>query len=429
MEKIGLVIPVYNRSEYLEECIRSLSACNFPSNIMIVFMDDASTDGNVSKFIADFISRFPGLNIKYVINNHNIAIGANLIKGIEYCLDEKCEVIINLDSDAIVKKNFIDVLLQLKKAHPNYIVSGFNCIKEDNPFLRIENNGSSYGLKKFCNGLNMCFDSALYRNYIKPSIQLQGNWDYNTSILCQKNNLPFVISIPSVVQHIGFYSSMGNYPPDYADDFKQLVLPDVTLFGVDAHNPQGLIKAAKLSQIHIGFGATQIITERLFNGREGYSEFCIKKLGKYINTSHVLVIHPDGYVINWKAWENDFLNFDYIGATWSYKDNMNVGNGGFSLRSKKLCDILMKDDFINDFHPEDDRICRKYRPYLEKNYGIKFAPEEVANRFSIEAYGANAFKDGNLYNGQFGFHSVFVDFSKSSVPQFLRYVRPVAVRR
>ncbi len=190
----------------------------------------------------------------------------------------------------------------------------------------------------------------------------------------------------------------------------KIQLPDVVLFGIDAHNPSGILRAAEICQREIEFGAVKIITERLFpgatleEGRRNYSRFMIKELTNHFHTSHVLTIHADGYIQNPSAWDPEWLQFDFIGASWWFKDNMNCGNGGFSLRSKRLCDILASDDHINIFHPEDSQICRYYRPYLVEKYGIKFAPEEVANRFSIEAYGIISLGEANHYKDQFGFH-------------------------
>lgn len=185
-------------------------------------------------------------------------------------------------------------------------------------------------------------------------------------------------------------------------------IPEVTLFGIDAHDPEGIKRAAEISQREIKYGAVKIITERLFWGREGYSKFCIESMAEHIKTSHVLIIHPDGYVQNPQAWDKSWLQYDYIGATWGYKDGLNNGNGGFCLRSKKLLDILARTE-LKDHHPEDDIICRQIRPWLEKKFKIRFAPEDVCNKFSIEAYGVNHFVDtqgfsANTYTGQFGFH-------------------------
>lgn len=192
----------------------------------------------------------------------------------------------------------------------------------------------------------------------------------------------------------------------------KLHLPDVTLFGVDAADPAGLLRASDICQEEIQFGAVKMITERIFpgstreEGRINYSKFMIKDLASHFSTSHVLTIHPDGFIQNPKAWKVNWLEWDYIGATWDWYNHHQCGNGGFSLRSKKLCDVLAADDHIDDYMPEDDRICRKYRPYLEEKYGIKFAPVEVCKLFSIEGYGlAPQFR---VYNGEFGFHGYLI---------------------
>jgi hypothetical protein len=141
-----------------------------------------------------------------------------------------------------------------------------------------------------------------------------------------------------------------------------------------------------------------------FDGLEGYSNFCIRELHKYVDSSHCLLVQWDGYVLNPKSWLPQFLEFDYIGAPWN--GNI-VGNGGFSLRSKKLLKAAAR--FTDAAHPEDNFICRKHRAELERD-GIKFAPAMLAKQFSIEAasyhFEANTWtSDGRGWNGQFGFHS------------------------
>jgi hypothetical protein len=119
-----------------------------------------------------------------------------------------------------------------------------------------------------------------------------------------------------------------------------------------------------------------------------------------VQTSHVLIIQHDGFILNPYAWDDEFLQYDYIGAPWCYDDGLNVGNGGFSLRSKRLLDILSTDEHIVQSHTEDYRIGRTYRRRLERR-GIRFAPESLASRFSIEGN----IKYGWKWNNQFGFHS------------------------
>jgi hypothetical protein len=128
-----------------------------------------------------------------------------------------------------------------------------------------------------------------------------------------------------------------------------------------------------------------------------YCHFVLKDLYKYLETSHVLLFQYDGWIKNPKAWDERWLSYDYIGAPWLLPNNSwIVGNGGFSLRSQKLCQILGTDDSFHSGTPEDWLICVTIRAALEKRYGIRFAPVDMAKKFSVEYHFP--------YDGQFGFH-------------------------
>lgn len=400
MSKTALIITTYNRPELLAKCLDSLRQCDLSKVDHLIFVDDCSSDTRVADLIGDF--RHPFVSI--AISDKNVGIKQSLLSGYDIAF-HSCDYAINLDPDAIVKPNFINELLHLKEQQPEFIISGFNCNHPANPVI---SSHDGYVLRKHCNGINMLIDKDQYEAIIKPALLSKGNWDFNST-----HKLPFVISKPSLVQHIGANdSTMGHNKGDVACDFKLLSLPSVCLFGIDAHDPQGLIRAADICRRDVEFGAEKIITEHeYFRGREGYSKFMIRDLWQHVkdnNCSHVLTIHGDGFIQNPLAWDNDWLKIDYLGATWVYKDGMNVGNGGFSLRSKKLIEICSRLD-ISDFHPEDCKIARKYRPFLEKEFGIAYGTEEQANRFSIEAYGCNFMQDSSgvratQYTGQFGSH-------------------------
>lgn len=398
--KTGLIIPCHNRPDYLRRCLVSLQQSDLSSLDHIVMIDDASTPSR------EFQQAFFGVSFPQHITldqfsyDKNAGIKEAMRFGYNYLFnDVACEYVVNLDSDAIVTEHWLNVLLQIvSEFGDGAIVSGFNSMNKDGDTLRnpIVHETENLIEKKYCNGINMVMSRKIYEQGVY-SFDESGNWDFNFS-----KQFTTIVPRNSVVQHIGLQSSMGHSDnPDVAVNFEELQLPTVTLFGIDAHDPEGITRAAEISSQHIKFGGTKIITKRLFQGREGYSKFCVDGMIDYIDTEHLLLIHGDGFVQNWRAWDNEFLKYDYIGATWWYKDNMNVGNGGFSLRSRKLLeevqDIYRKTG-INP-HPEDHFICRTMRPALEER-GIKFAPEEVANRFSIEAYNT---PDIN-YNGQFGFH-------------------------
>lgn len=143
---------------------------------------------------------------------------------------------------------------------------------------------------------------------------------------------------------------------------------------------------------------------------DGFSEYTFLKLWKDIQTSHCLLVHHDGFVVRPELWSNDFLEYDYIGAPWMYSDtsyitdegeHVSVGNGGFCLRSKKFLEMPtklgLKLDHRQGFYNDDGNFCVYYRKTFLEN-GIKYAPVDVAARFSTEAIIPNISRES------FGFH-------------------------
>jgi len=149
--------------------------------------------------------------------------------------------------------------------------------------------------------------------------------------------------------------------------------------------------------------------------KSDYSNFLIFELYKFIETSHVLIDQWDGFIINPNKWTNNFLFYDYIGApfiprtkSFSYaRDRSNdfyvIGNGGFSLRSKKLIEAPSKYNLFDDKHltysNEDGFFCVLHRKFLESK-GFKWAPFNIAKEFSIES----PLNISELVDFPFGFH-------------------------
>ena len=75
-----------------------------------------------------------------------------------------------------------------------------------------------------------------------------------------------------------------------------------------------------------------------------YCNRLLKGMGEHIETSHMIFQQWDAMVHDGSRWKEYFLFNDYIGATWPWRQHgENVGNGGFSLRSRKLLDALKAD--------------------------------------------------------------------------------------
>lgn len=150
-----------------------------------------------------------------------------------------------------------------------------------------------------------------------------------------------------------------------------------------------------------------------------YNYITLKLIPLNVIDEYNLIIHPDGFAVNSESWDDAFLEYDYIGARWN---NNIIGNGGFCLRSRKLYNALLdlnvpaftsdyNQDIINNTEnyvidsfgdkviPEDNIICKIYRNQLENSYGIKFAPLELADKFSIEHHLSSPW-----LGKSFGFH-------------------------
>ena len=126
------------------------------------------------------------------------------------------------------------------------------------------------------------------------------------------------------------------------------------------------------------------------------------------DTSHALVIQRDGYVIHPEKWQDDWLQWDYIGAPWpeylikagSYE--YRTGSGGFQLRSKRLS--VATSELYREHPcrlPVDAYECQYLRPHLEQR-GLQFAPIGEAIRFAYE----NPIKEFPNWTVEdsFGFH-------------------------
>lgn len=174
-------------------------------------------------------------------------------------------------------------------------------------------------------------------------------------------------------------------------------LPSVTLIALTGLGYQNkeTVEALERSSQQIRFADVKLIQLAKIKTIDDWNKAIIYDLPNYIDTSHCILVHADGYIINPEEWNSDWLDYDFIGAPWplpsddfSYRTESNrlirVGNS-VSLRSKKLMDLVatrpMEYHYGNN--NEDGQICVWERDWLEEQ-GCKFAPLEVAIHFSKE---------------------------------------------
>lgn len=218
-----------------------------------------------------------------------------------------------------------------------------------------------------------------------------------------------------------------------------LQLPNITLLSVSSVEQEGTDLALRISSHDINFGAIKFLSSEEWISTDprievipiprinfdGYSKFILEELVHYVETDFCLVVQADGFVLNASRWNPRFLDYDYIGAPWPTNLTLQmppklrevmgnvdlaldlrrnqIGNGGFSLRSKKLLQETSKIayDEISFLSKSEDLVICHYLYDQMLAAGIKFPQPELAAQFSIEsltaAYGQNP-------KTSFGFH-------------------------
>lgn len=177
-------------------------------------------------------------------------------------------------------------------------------------------------------------------------------------------------------------------------------LPDVTLLALTGvgYKTKEHQHALKESCKEINFGAVRLAEIPSIVDIETWNEYVVYELWRYVDTSHCILVHNDGYIINPEKWKDEWLQYDWASSPWplptdnfSYRDIngkiQRVGNS-VSLRSRKLLQLpsqlqLEWKPFFGNTN-EDGKFCVEWRHIMEA-HGMKYMPFEEAIYFGKEA--------------------------------------------
>jgi glycosyltransferase involved in cell wall biosynthesis len=215
--KIGLLITTFNRPEYLRQTLDSLKRADL-HGAQILIVDDCSRDNETLRLINPY---------KKIRNYKNLSIRYSIQIGFDYLIKQGCDTLVNLDSDAIVRCDFLTRLLELYKRFPDRIISGFNTLSRSRTgILRhpVIKQGNGYVEKESIGGINMLMSVKTYYEIVKPALlesqQTKDHWDKIACRISKEQGKTIIVSSPSVIQHIGISSAMGHRDnPDVAQDF------------------------------------------------------------------------------------------------------------------------------------------------------------------------------------------------------------------
>jgi len=131
----------------------------------------------------------------------------------------------------------------------------------------------------------------------------------------------------------------------------------------------------------------------------------LEELVKHVTTDVAIYCQWDGFGINPQHWTDEFLDYDYIGSPWQatpppYHPTRRVGNGGFSIRSKRWLETCAS--FPNKLVGHEDARCCCWDVDHFLNAGCTIAPLDLAMRFSFE-WKIPEYPNHTI-NDSFGFH-------------------------
>ena len=109
MDKISLIVPVYNVEEYMDDCLRSLVSQTF-TNLEIILIDDGSTDKSGIK-----CDKWASLDSRIdVIHKANGGLSDARNQGIKQATGD---YVVCVDSDDSVDADYVEYLYTLLKKH------------------------------------------------------------------------------------------------------------------------------------------------------------------------------------------------------------------------------------------------------------------------------------------------------------------------
>lgn len=341
------------------------------------------------------------------------------------------QTLLNKNKVSINENLLVAIKVKNKKYYPNYKREySNNYLKKILEIIKSHNEETNF-LKSQIKHHNLKY-FLYFLYFLKFIILIISRLKLKFSIFLSTNILKNISDIKAI-KRIELYNPEEN---------KIQTLKDITLVCVATKEVEKAAMALRYSMLDINFEKVLLLSNYIpwnkgenivhkpikkFKNIDEWGKFIIYDLKKYINTKHILLVHPDGFIVNPELWDEKFKNYDYIGAPWPYpRDNfsyrtpkgeiVNVGNS-VSIRSKKLLELPEK---LNlewksnyGYFNEDGFLCVHNRELLE-SYGIKFAEKKIAYKFGIETF-LKEYKS----NKAFTFHKWSMHNKK--YPKFINY--------
>lgn len=146
---VSIIIPVYNVSEYIEECLTSVIKQTYTS-IEALIVDDCGTDDSMVR-VEKFVKAYHGpIDFRILCHTHNRGLSAARNTGIDAV---KGEYIYFLDSDDYIYKDCIMILVKaiMQEDGVDYACANFDSNKQLSPQINVCSGIYSNGLSLYSN--------------------------------------------------------------------------------------------------------------------------------------------------------------------------------------------------------------------------------------------------------------------------------------
>lgn len=168
---VSIIIPLYNREEYIREAIDSLLLQTY-ENIEIIVVDDCSTDSGVS-----IVEAYGDKRIKLIKNKENRGISYTRSRGFDIA---KGEYIALLDSDDIAMPNRIATQVSYLSDNPLVGVVGSNRVEfSDKEDIRISKHQLNWEVLKVA----LLFDMPMTNPSLMMRREVMEEFSYNSKYI------------------------------------------------------------------------------------------------------------------------------------------------------------------------------------------------------------------------------------------------------
>lgn len=153
MEKVTLIIPVYNAEKYISKCIDSILKQTY-TNFKIMIINDGSKDRS-QEIINDYKEKYPEKIIS--IEQENKGVSRTRNESIKKC---KSEYVMFIDNDDFLDKDYIETLIKkIEEENLDAVFSGYRRPDENGKIVR------TFGLqdKEWCKYMIMTPWAKIYR--------------------------------------------------------------------------------------------------------------------------------------------------------------------------------------------------------------------------------------------------------------------------